>query len=202
MTDSIEQRLVRWFLTGCVGTSSRTIATVLSGNYPLTLAPGRLVDFDIPYDPSDLRRCLDLLVAIPEWESRLPEVAAIFPEWTPLVAVWDELKALYAEESPTGRCPLLYRRMLELRKSCDLYRDASAVTEGEFCVNVHAMTARHLPSDLAFRFERKGRTVTGYLDVRHGQVMPAMPVREFTRILKQAQAAFRAALKRTESAAA
>ena len=44
---------------------------------------------------------------------------AAYPEWAPLVAVWDELTALYEEELPSGRCPKLYDRMQQLRgESC------------------------------------------------------------------------------------
>lgn len=201
MTTSIEQRLIQWFLFGDTGTSSRTIATVLSGNYPPKFKDAHPFDYDIPHDPSDLGRCLRLLDLIPEWEPRLAEVVALFPEWGPLVTAWTELKEGYAEESPTGRCPLLYKRMREIREECDHYRESGAVTEGEFRVNPYALTARHLPTDIRFWFERKGRSYRGALDTRHGPVKINMPVREFTLLLKQADKTFKAVMARHQQAA-
>ena len=47
-------------------------------------------------------------MALPEWRSRLGEVAAQHPMWTPFVEVWDELEKAYVEEGG----PLEYRQEL------------------------------------------------------------------------------------------
>lgn len=99
----------RWLASGDTGTSSLTIWAVMTG---WSMPDGR--DPSIPHDPDDFGRCHRLLEAFPQWRGRLPEVAAKHPEWTGLVAAWDELTALYIEELPTGRAPRCYARMREV----------------------------------------------------------------------------------------
>lgn len=99
-----------WLQSCDTGISSLTIAEVLSGR--TGLAGGRR---GIPYDPGDLGRCIRLLEKVPWWRERLPEVAEQHPRWAPFVEHWDELKALYWEELPSGSAPRCYQRMLKLR---------------------------------------------------------------------------------------
>lgn len=102
-----------WVHNGDTGISSLTIWSVMTGLEPPdgdTFRPG------IPSDPSDFGRCYRLLKIMPSWRPRLPEVAAIYPNWKPLVDVWDELTALYEEELPSGVCSKLYARMKELTR--------------------------------------------------------------------------------------
>lgn len=100
----------QWLDGGDTGLSSVTIWHVMTGrpfpsdwSFPST-----------PHDPDDLGRCLALLDTFPSWRDRLAEVAETYPRWAPLVANWDELATLFAEESPTGRAPRCYDRMQEL----------------------------------------------------------------------------------------
>lgn len=118
-----EQRVIFWLLLGKTGISSKTIVYALTGiNIESFIKRGEEIlhfttnHFDVPYDPSDFRRCLLLLELFPEWRARLPEVAEKFPRWKPLVDAWDELEALYAEEiaREDGNAPKLYARMKEL----------------------------------------------------------------------------------------
>jgi hypothetical protein len=53
---------------------------------------------------------------MPSWLSRLPEVAAKYPRWAPLVREWGALTALYEEEmqNKSGMAPKLYARMKAL----------------------------------------------------------------------------------------
>lgn len=104
-----------WLRGTDTGISSRTIYGVLKPDDGAFLYwDAGKPDGSPPRDGDDFGRCSRLLVIAPEWRARLPEVAARFPEWAPLVEHWDELEALYQEESPKGRCPRLYARMLEL----------------------------------------------------------------------------------------
>ena len=98
-----------WLTNGDTGISSETIWYMLTGR-------GRppAQRFDVPHDPADFGRCYRLLRVMPAWRARLPEVAAAFPAWSPLVEAWDELTALYEQELPTRTAPKLYRRMQEL----------------------------------------------------------------------------------------
>lgn len=119
----IKDRLILWLLMGDTGISSETIVYALSGTKVTDLEKDlqgykyKLRTWDIPHDPSDFRRCLLLLEYIPEWRSRLPEVAEIFPKWKPIVDAWDELEYLYEQErhNEDGKAPKLYARMKELR---------------------------------------------------------------------------------------
>lgn len=104
--------LDRWMKTGDTGTSSLTIASVLSGASLMRQGPS------LPRDPSDFRRCLDLLKAVPEYRPRLQEVADRYPRWERLIAEWDELEALFHEEvaEGTGSAPRLYERLREINR--------------------------------------------------------------------------------------
>jgi hypothetical protein len=95
-----------WLHGGDTGMSSETIWRVLMGETPRHPRT--------PSDPSDFGRCYRLLRLMPGWRQRLGEVAAVYREWTALVAAWDELTAIYEEELPSGQCPRLYARMKEL----------------------------------------------------------------------------------------
>lgn len=72
------------------------------------------INYGIPLDVDDFRRCYLLLELIPEWRPRLPEVSETFPEWKKLVENWDEMTRLYELEQETGRCPLLWDLMKKL----------------------------------------------------------------------------------------
>lgn len=103
-------RFEAWLHGPDTGTSSLTIAEILSGRTGLVGSFGR----STPRDPSDFWRCLNLLEAVPEWRSRLSEVAAAEPSWAALIERWGEVEALYREEAPTGRAPRCYDLMQEL----------------------------------------------------------------------------------------
>lgn len=98
---------IDWLLNGETGVSSKTICAVMTGSVAR--------DNDVPHDPSDFGRCYKLLALFPEWRERLGEVAAKFPMWGPMVEAWDELAALYEEETKAGhKAPKLYERMQTL----------------------------------------------------------------------------------------
>lgn len=88
MTETIEQRALRWASGNQVGVSSKAILQVMTGNPP---GDG----YCYPHDGDDLQRCLVLLALIPEWKPRLAEMKTVGPEWAALVDHWDELHALY-----------------------------------------------------------------------------------------------------------
>lgn len=109
---------MEWLLGHDTGTSSKVIFSILaSTSQARSAAMARLHGWrDTPSDPSDFGRCHRLLDLFPAWRERLGEVAAKHPAWAPLVEAWDELTALWNEESPTKNCPKLYNRMKELLK--------------------------------------------------------------------------------------
>jgi len=95
---------IEWLLSGDTGISSKTILAVMTGSKKTDS-----FGIDVPRDSSDFGRCYRLLQLFPEWRVRLPEVAEAYPIWSPMVAAWDELSAMY-EESPRN----MYGRMCEL----------------------------------------------------------------------------------------
>lgn len=92
----------QWFLGCDTGISSLVIFSVLAKD----LALGKRAKDEVlgrastPQDSSDLKRCLRLIKKFPEWESRLPEVAAAYPDgkWAVIVENWQKLKAADPEQ--------------------------------------------------------------------------------------------------------
>ena len=81
-----------WIIEGEVGTSSKTIWAVMMG----VVKEKRECnwDYDTPKDPDDFKRCWKLIMSIPEWRPRLPEVAAIFSKWIPFIREWNKLETM------------------------------------------------------------------------------------------------------------
>lgn len=96
-----------WALEGDSGISSKTLVQAITGAN-LEKRPS------VPWDPSDLGRCLRVLAKFPELRDRLHLVAEKHADWRGLIDNWPELEALFAEEAPSGRAPKLYARMQQL----------------------------------------------------------------------------------------
>ena len=86
---SIERRALLWLAGGDSGASSEAICHHMLGMES---------DGSFPWDPSDLGRCLRLLELFPEWKPRIREMARYSPHWAALVARWDELAEMMADE--------------------------------------------------------------------------------------------------------
>jgi hypothetical protein len=122
---SVKRRALWWLLNGERGDSSETICAVMlrlvdeekkersHSHHPAPRHSGHS-RYGHPHDPWDFRRCIILLELIPEWRPKLHRVARAFPTWNNLVAHWDELEALYAEEQFHEKMPKLYNRIQEL----------------------------------------------------------------------------------------
>jgi hypothetical protein len=91
----IPEWLAKWWRGGDTGTSSRTIAAVLSGN----LARIQTTDFGIPADTSDVGRCVRLLDLAKEngqdWRARMPYLASVISKWEPLTPRWAEVEEAF-----------------------------------------------------------------------------------------------------------
>ncbi|HGW3984074.1 TPA: hypothetical protein ACNICG_003433 [Acinetobacter baumannii] len=87
------EKVIRWFATGRTGLSSMCMAVTLMNGSPLSTAK------DYPRDPADLSRCIKLLDAVPELREKLSEMAKVSSVWAALIAQWDQLEALFKEES-------------------------------------------------------------------------------------------------------
>lgn len=68
---------------------------------------------DVPLDPSDFKRCVDMLDSAPDgWRNRLHEVSIRCPVYFPMVQKWSELENLLRK----GKIEKLYELMKECRK--------------------------------------------------------------------------------------
>jgi len=112
----INPAALKWITGGDTGTSSETIWSVMVGQAPHSGG-------DRPSDPSDFGRCYRLLLAVPEWRGRLGAVVDALPEWGPLVAIWDELEAMFIQvaglDGQTGWHTPTAKRMYDRMKSID-----------------------------------------------------------------------------------
>lgn len=97
-----------WLAGTDTGASSKVLALKLA--FPM-VPPQRK---DHPYDPDDIGRCFRFLDRFPDLKRNLPLMKTVSPVWERLVDHWDELRALWDEESPSGRCPKLYDRMQDI----------------------------------------------------------------------------------------
>ena len=110
MSESEYELATRWFLNGEVGLSSRAILAAA-----LEL-PAK--DVSYPFDPSDLLRCVKMLLACPFAIRGLDRLALTRPAtWGRLVPHWYELvNSLHDERGPGERwsAPKTYARMTAL----------------------------------------------------------------------------------------
>lgn len=89
--------LIEWLAGGRRGVSSNTIVTHLTGIDALRDWGG-----DVPYDPADFDRCLQLLQAVPSLRLELRRMATYSQRWQALVERWDEIEACHLDEVGLG----------------------------------------------------------------------------------------------------
>lgn len=92
---TVEQRAALWAATADTGLSSKAIMATMLGNPPSD-------GYCYPHDGSDLARCVGLLDAVPEWRTRIGEMAGVGPEWAALAARWDDLEAAHKAGDHAG----------------------------------------------------------------------------------------------------
>lgn len=108
----MKDKVLGWFGTGWVGSSSKAMALASCG------APGLK---DHPYDPGDLNRCLLFLEAVPEARQHMDKVAALSPIWARLVQDWDLIESCFINEvgrnwSKAKSAPETYELMQRVMK--------------------------------------------------------------------------------------
>lgn len=107
------KKVLEWLATDQTGTSSKTIAFTLSGfNYKYPSPPS---------DPSDFGRCLLLLDFIPEFRTRLSELATLSDEWKVIIENWDLIEITFLDEGGLHwdkyySFPKTYKLMRDLRR--------------------------------------------------------------------------------------
>ena len=87
---STKDHIIRWFLKGDTGISSIAIVSAMLDKHKSIRQWG-----DHPRDIGDFGRCYRLLKTVPEFRSRIGEMASRSPEWESLVEHWDELCHYY-----------------------------------------------------------------------------------------------------------
>lgn len=113
----VHDRAVQWIVSDDTGMSSKAIwAHMMYAKRPSYC-------WHHPYDPDDLGRCLRLLRLIPEWKSRIKEMATRSKEWGFLVTYWDNLAAMMDAE-----CGIDWEKKREAR---DTYFAMKRVLKGE-----------------------------------------------------------------------
>ncbi|WP_273453702.1 hypothetical protein [Nevskia ramosa] len=93
-----------WVRTGEHGASSLTMCMALFEIPELGIAPAP----EYPRDPSDFRRCVAFLEAVPAARQRLDELRSLSGAWAQMVDQWDLLEATYNEEKGSEKAPELY----------------------------------------------------------------------------------------------
>ena len=90
-----------WAVMGEQGASSQAIFSVLTGVNLSKAANG--INRAVPLDLGGLRRCLLLLERVPEFASRIQEVAQLSPEWRELTDIWTEITYAIEQKHPDWR---------------------------------------------------------------------------------------------------
>ena len=104
--------LTEWFVNGDTGLSSETLALWLSEQK----RPEKGVRF--PWDPSDFRRCLLLLDAVPELREKMHTLPQLSKEWAAFHEKWDELEKTLRHEAAVGRtAPKTYGLIKEILRN-------------------------------------------------------------------------------------
>lgn len=106
-----------WLAGGERGLSSEAIVQRLTGVPINTGRPEGATE--TPSDPSDFRRCVELLEQVPEARPHLRLMADVSPAWERITANWDDLENLLAMEMrrPDGKAPQLYARLHQLNRT-------------------------------------------------------------------------------------
>lgn len=106
----VQVDVINWISYGEHGLSSAAILWYFTGIWVLGRdgvfghpAVEPLYFREHPHDPSDLRRCVELLDMVPSFRERLHEMADVSPSWARLVKHWAKLESLLREEMAVGK---------------------------------------------------------------------------------------------------
>ena len=109
LNTSVEDRKTFWLHHGERGMSSDVMYKVLSGDHD-----NDRTRRSHPCDPSDFRRCYQLLQTIPEWRADLGKMKKVSTVWSNLVDNWVKLGEMLAEQMETKKSNGLYELMESL----------------------------------------------------------------------------------------
>lgn len=117
---NLDNRMIIWIRHCNRGISSEVIFETLSGNLLLDDDWG----YSTPQDAGDFKRCYELLQLIPEWRTRLNEVAEKHPHWKLIVEHWGELESLFKEALNDKTAPNPFWKFNSLLGKLNKYRYA------------------------------------------------------------------------------
>jgi len=106
MTNESFNDLTKWFLNGNTGRSSKFIVSYILYQDKTNYA--------YPLDPSDLKRCFELLELVPELKPQLFKLSSAGSEWASLVKNWDILIESLKSELHLDTAPKTYKIMKQL----------------------------------------------------------------------------------------
>ena len=89
-------KAIEWIVSRDTGVSSEAIWAYCMGVKPRW-------GFQTPLDIDDFGRCVRLLVLIPEWKTKLKNMAMEHPNWAKLIENWNEIEKLYWAWEVTDR---------------------------------------------------------------------------------------------------
>lgn len=104
-------KVLKWMDSRNTGMSSKCMAIFLS--------TGECNGISYPHDPSDLNRCFQLLIAVPELKLHISKMASLCDEWKNLVEHWDNLEKCFIAEvgvnwSESRSAPITYKAMKQM----------------------------------------------------------------------------------------
>lgn len=101
----ISKKAVNWLLSGDTGISSESMLVTALGIKSKRVGMHGL---NAPYDPSDFKRCLELVKEIPEIKEFFPEISKKIPVFKKILENWNELEDIYEKDKKYGISPELY----------------------------------------------------------------------------------------------
>lgn len=106
----MNEKILHWFATREVGSSSKAMASCISG-----INGGE----DHPLDPDDFNRCLLFLTVVPEARNHLHKVKKLSPVWSRFIDRWEEIEKLFLDEVGLDWCngnsaPKTYKLMQQI----------------------------------------------------------------------------------------
>lgn len=94
----LSQRIALWSGSGDHGLSSQFLFSHMTGVLSLGLISSHKTPANVPYNASAFLCCVQLLECMPEWKSRIGEMAQ-YDAWKPYVEQWEHLTAILMRES-------------------------------------------------------------------------------------------------------
>lgn len=113
--EALALKILEWMASHRTGLSSEAMAFCALGLQRKGMWDGT----EHPHDPSDFNRCLLLLDQVPEVRDHFSRIAALSPQWSALIAHWDELTEQFFNEvtgawSKHKTAPVTYLRMRQV----------------------------------------------------------------------------------------